>query len=215
MRAALLFLLGMSACASGPPEEPEPTSAEWSEPPALEWSEPNSAGWSLPTRVEGPEPTDPADLYNLGVAYYRGETVERDVDRAAEYWRKAADKGHIKAHNSLAYMVYYGRGAPRDPQEGLRLWLYAAERGHAESQFHLASAYMVGREVDRDYVVAYAWASAAEFYAAEASDLGGGPKIHQDATALLGTVIRALPLRQTESARVRAREFIRLYGPKE
>ncbi len=193
MTAVLFALLLSSALAVA--EEPNPAPAEAPGEPA--------------------EPTDPIDLYNLGVQYYRGETVERDVDKAAEYWRKAADNGHINAHNGLAYLVFYGRGAPRDPQEGLRLWRFAAERGHAESQFHLASAYMAGREVDRDYVVAHAWVSAAVYYSKEAPDLGGGPKIHKDATALLGTVTRALPASQTEDANARAQKFIRLYGPRE
>ncbi len=194
MTAVLFFALLLSS-APALAEEPNPVPAEALEEPA--------------------EPADPIDLYNLGVEYYRGETVERDVDKVAEYWRKAADKGHINAHNGLAYLVFYGRGAPRDPQEGLRLWRFAAKRGHAESQFHLASAYMAGREVDRDYVVAYAWASAAVHYSKEAPDLGGGPKIHKDATALLGTVTRALPASQTGAANARAQEFIRLYGPRE
>jgi TPR repeat protein len=158
---------------------------------------------------------DPIAQYNLGVDYYRGDRVERDVAKAAELWRKAAASGHVNASNSMAYLVFYGRGVPRDPAEGLRLWQFAAERGHAESQFHLASAYMAGREVARSYVVAYAWASAAVHYSEAAADLGGGPQIHRDASALLVTVRTALPKDQTPAAEARAREFIAAYGPRE
>ena len=157
---------------------------------------------------------DPIAQYNLGVELYRGERVERDLARAAVLWRSAAEAGHVNAHNSLAYLVFYGRGAPRDPAEGLRLWRFAAERGHAESQFHLASAYMTGRDIDRDLVLAYAWARTAVHDAEAVPELGGGPRVQRNASALLAEVRAILPEESRGVAESRAQEFIRVYGPR-
>ena len=151
--------------------------------------------------------------YNLGVELYRGERVEQNLEKAAGLWRMSVEQGNVPAHNSLGYLAFFGRGVPRDPEEGLRLWRYAAERGHAESQFHIASVYMTGRHLPRDYVLAYAWAKTSAHYAEAVAELGGGPKVAQDARTLMQEARENLAGRQRKRADKRATEFIAKYGP--
>ncbi len=156
---------------------------------------------------------DAAAQYNLGVELYRGERVEQDLEKAAALWQMSVASGNVPAHNSLGYLVFYGRGVPRDPEEGLRLWRFAAERGHAESQFHIASVYMTGRHLARDYTLAYAWAKTSAHYAEGVAELGGGPKVAQDARTLMQEARENLAGRQQKRADKRAAEFIASYGP--
>lgn len=158
---------------------------------------------------------DPVAQYNLGVERYRGKCVQRDLTQAASLWRRAAAAGHVPAHNSLAYLTFRGHGIPRDPAEAFRLWRFAAERGHPESQFFLASAYMTGREVGRNYVLAYAWASASVHYAELGPDLGADPDVAGRARLVLTEVRRELSGRAAERAEAKAREFIASFGPRE
>jgi TPR repeat protein len=157
---------------------------------------------------------DPVAQYNLGIERYRGECIERDLTRAAALWRSAAAAGSLPAHNSLGYLTFRGHGVPRDPAEAFRLWRFAAERGHPESQFFLASAYMTGREIARDYVLAYAWASASVHYAELGSDLGADPEVASRARLVLREVKRELSDRVARRAEEKAREFIASFGPR-
>jgi TPR repeat protein len=156
---------------------------------------------------------DPTAQYNLAVELYRGEKVEKDLERAAELFRSSAASGHVPAHANLAHLVFYGHGLARDPEEGIRLWRFAAERGHAEAQLHLASVYMTGRQIGRDYVLAYAWAKTSVYYAKAAPELGGGSHVAEEASTLMRQARKELGDKRAELAEKRAASFISSYGP--
>jgi TPR repeat protein len=64
-------------------------------------------------------------LYRLGVMYYRGEGVIKDVDMARELWVRAASGGHIYARRNLALMLMSGRSGIKRIPDGIRAWLGA------------------------------------------------------------------------------------------
>ncbi len=181
--------------------------------PALTLAEPSTS--DLGELASKAAQDDPVAQYNLGVEYYRGERVERNLEKAAALWKNAAAVGNVPASNSLAYLTFYGKGIPRDAEEGIRLWRYAAERGHAEAQFQLASVYMSGRHVSRSYVLAYAWASASVHYAEATTELGGDPEVTANARLLQQGARAALSNKQRELAETRAQEFIAVYHPRD
>ena len=43
--------------------------------------------------------------YQLGLLYEYGNGVEKDIARAVEYYQKAAEQGHPKAHATLEINV--------------------------------------------------------------------------------------------------------------
>lgn len=51
---------------------------------------------------------------NLGDAYYYGYDVEKDFDKAIEWFKKAAAKGNADALFSVGYMYDYGEGVEED-----------------------------------------------------------------------------------------------------
>jgi len=59
-----------------------------------------------------------------------GLGVERDIDRAAELFRRAADGGDAEAQYALAVMLQTGVGQVRDPTEAERWLQRAADQGY-------------------------------------------------------------------------------------
>jgi len=93
----------------------------------------------------------------MGVRYAAGNGVTRDDREAADWYRKAAERGHAAAQFNLA--VRYGQGRGIDASDGLAAWWYrqAADQGHAPAQFNLGVRYAHGDGVAQDLVEAYWW----------------------------------------------------------
>jgi uncharacterized protein len=81
----------------------------------------------------------------LGTLYATGDwTGPRDSARAAEWYRRAAERGHPDAQYNLGFMYLLGEGVQVDPGEGL-LWLRrSAEQGDEQSLRLLADLYRKG-----------------------------------------------------------------------
>jgi len=82
---------------------------------------------------------------DLGALYATGDwTGPHDPVRAAEWYRRAADRGHADAQYNLGFMYLLGQGVPSDPKEGLRWLLSAADQGDEASFRLLADLYRDG-----------------------------------------------------------------------
>ena len=57
---------------------------------------------------------DPASLYQLGLAHYRGRGVARDRVRAFELMLQAARTGYATAEYGVGLLYKTGRGTARD-----------------------------------------------------------------------------------------------------
>lgn len=62
--------------------------------------------------------------YMLGVMCFNGDGVEKDLVRAAQWYRKAADSGHESAQYELALCYLYGDGVEESYDEAI-YWLKA------------------------------------------------------------------------------------------
>jgi len=97
-------------------------------------------------------------LYRSGSNYYYGLGVAKDINKAAELWEKAANKGLARAQFHLANLYERGGdGLQPDPQKALNWYIMAAWQGHAEAQLILAQKYTAGDGVPQDYPTAYKW----------------------------------------------------------
>ena len=63
---------------------------------------------------------------------------EGDYDAAFEYFTKAAELGHSKAHFKLGMMYRNGRGVEKDEEKVVYHWEKAAIGGHPEARHNLA-----------------------------------------------------------------------------
>jgi TPR repeat protein len=83
--------------------------------------------------------------YDLGFLYESGWGVARDYEKAARWYRLAANSGDMRATFNLGVMVLEGLGTDADYALGLELVTQAAENGHRKAQEFLAEAYRKGR----------------------------------------------------------------------
>lgn len=96
-------------------------------------------------------------MYNLGLAYYKGDKAPKDYGEAVKWWRKAAEMNLVIAQANLA--VCYGRGLGVSPnQTEATLWyLRAAEQGDVSSQYVMARRYEDGYGVDKNIQQSAKW----------------------------------------------------------
>jgi TPR repeat protein len=102
---------------------------------------------------------DPVSQVAVGEVYAAGNGVARDYKQAAEWYRKAADKGDIAAEMHLAALYRDGGGKyfVRDMAQAAEWYRKAAEQGDVTAQGILGTLYSVGQGVPLSYPDAYYW----------------------------------------------------------
>ena len=95
--------------------------------------------------------------YALGVAYYKGEGVKKNLDQAIAWFRKAADNGHQIAMFNLGAAYWEGRGVRQNYAQAAEWWRRSAEKGEAVAQYNLALCYHSGKGVEFDLQKAKHW----------------------------------------------------------
>ena len=95
---------------------------------------------SIEQYIEAAEGGDSKAQHNLGIFYLQGIGVEKDVDKAFEWIKKAARQGEL---------VY------DDVNKAIELIRSAAEQGESESQYNLALCYLRGFGIWPDGFIIY------------------------------------------------------------
>ena len=72
---------------------------------------------------------DPRSFYQIGFMYDHGEGVPQDGKEAAEWYRKAAEKGNIPAQYRLGVIYANGYGVEQDMKEAEKWYKKAANQG--------------------------------------------------------------------------------------
>ena len=65
-----------------------------------------------------------------GLMYSDGNGVPQNYEKAAFWYRKAAEQGHADAQNNLAARYATGTGVAKDLAEALKWYRAAAAQGH-------------------------------------------------------------------------------------
>jgi TPR repeat protein len=89
--------------------------------------------------------------------YAEGEGVPKDLARAAEWYRRAADRGLPAAQFNVGLAYAYGFGVEKDEAEAVRWFERAADAGHEMAQKHLGLAYLMGKGIEKDEARALMW----------------------------------------------------------
>lgn len=102
-----------------------------------------------------PETADAA--FHQGVRYKEGDGVAQSDEKAATYFRQAADAGHADAQFLLGLALQTGRGVAKDPAEALSWYRKAGVQGHTEGQFLAGLMHRRGLGTKKDPVAAFDW----------------------------------------------------------
>lgn len=101
---------------------------------------------------------DAASIYRQALDYEQGRNGKtKDLARAAELFRQAAEKGHVRAMSDLGFALANARGVERDFNESNRWYRRAAARGNSRAMNNLGFAYERGRGVEKDFAEAVRW----------------------------------------------------------
>ena len=177
--------------------------------------------------------------FSIGLRYYKGESVEKDDVKAAEWFRKAAEQGLAESQNKLGLVYYRGEGVPQDDVEAVKWFRRAAEQGNARAQHSLGLMYAEGQGVPEDDAKAVKWyRKAAEQGLAEAQHSLGlmyseGEGVPQDdvegyawyllwaktdgddfSNTMISFLEKDLTTEQKVKGQVRSLDLHRLYGAK-
>ena len=89
--------------------------------------------------------------FKLATMYHSGQgNIQKDLKKAFEWDKKAAEQGHIPSQYRLAHMYYYANGIPPDWKEGFRLFEQAAQQGYLPARHELARMLYHGHGTPKD-----------------------------------------------------------------
>lgn len=99
--------------------------------------------------------------YALGVAYANEIGVDRDFEKAVNYWREGANAGDADCQTSLGMIYQAGdripSGIEADPAEAANWYRMAAEQDHTDAIWHLAGMLARGIGVEQNDKEALVW----------------------------------------------------------
>jgi TPR repeat protein len=95
--------------------------------------------------------------YLLGTFSRDGTGGKKDNAEAVRWFRKAADKEHVFAMSSLAWMYQQGRGVQKDDKQAVRWYRQAADKEDPGAMTNLGWMYAQGRGVEKDDREAVRW----------------------------------------------------------
>lgn len=93
------------------------------------------------------------DCYNQGVLSFESQNCME----AADWFKKAANKGHSRAQCFLGYLYENGIGVEKSDIEAVNWYAKAAEQGETLAQNNLGSMYREGKGVQRNVDEAARW----------------------------------------------------------
>uniref|UniRef100_A0A8C4SBW5 Death ligand signal enhancer n=1 Tax=Erpetoichthys calabaricus TaxID=27687 RepID=A0A8C4SBW5_ERPCA len=95
--------------------------------------------------------------FNVGVCYEKGKGVQKNIEKAALYFKWAAASGHIQAQYRYAKYILNSKHLMQaeDVQEAISLLKQAAESGLKEAQAYLGVLYAQEPHVDKRKAVGY------------------------------------------------------------
>ncbi len=94
---------------------------------------------------------EPEAQHDLAAIYTAGHAdVPQDYNRAAFWFREAAQNGVANARYNLGVLYHQGLGVQRDMGEAIKWYRSAASLNHPEAQYNLGIAYIEGIGVSYD-----------------------------------------------------------------
>lgn len=107
------------------------------EPPALD----------IPALERRARDGDAQAQFELGRAYFRGEGVGKNVQKAGELFAEAAEAGNADAMFGMGFLSLSGEAGPKDENEAARWFRQGAAAGSLKAKFNLGLMLRQGRSI--------------------------------------------------------------------
>jgi len=85
------------------------------------------------------------------------DTVPKDVEKAVQWFKRAAENGDSWSQHQLAVFYYMGIQVNKDMDEAVKWIRLAADNGEVESQYVLGNMYFAGEGVPQNLTEAARW----------------------------------------------------------
>lgn len=88
--------------------------------------------------------------YSIAIRYERGEGVEKDLQKAFEYYKLSADMGYEKAIFEIAICYKFGRGVEKNLQKTLEYYKISADIGNVVAECAVGECYQYGEGCEKN-----------------------------------------------------------------
>jgi hypothetical protein len=82
---------------------------------------------------------DPVGAYGMGVLYFQGTGVPKDMVQSTGWFQIAAEKGYAPAQYNLGNAYLHGRGIGKDLDQAELWWRKSAQQDYTRAQFNLGA----------------------------------------------------------------------------
>lgn len=106
----------------------------------------SASGVNIAELREKAEQGDAEAQTQLGAQYVKGEALEKDIDAAICWWKKAADSGYAEAQYKLGICYHFGFGVKKSRKLAKRWYEKAASQHHRSAE--AALKIITGEESD-------------------------------------------------------------------
>jgi hypothetical protein len=115
--------------------------------------------WEAKFKKELPkaEQGDVKSQYAVGEMYEKGRGAVRDLNKAFEWYSKAADQGNDKAAYKVGLSYLKGNGVNKDYKKAHSWFKKSADMDYVRAQYYLGEMYENGQGVLKDYDEASKW----------------------------------------------------------
>lgn len=96
-------------------------------------------------------------MFTLGMYYYDGKEVQKDLQKAFEWFAKGAKDCNSKAYYWKGLMLFKGEAPYQDDKEAFNCYHAAACKGIIEAMYDVAICYLQGKGVEKDCENAFLW----------------------------------------------------------
>src|SRR5580700_11488982 len=92
---------------------------------------------------------NPFTYYKLASCYHHGIGSEKNIDRAFEYYLKAAEQGHRESQFYVGYFYECGLGIEQNFKKAAEWYQKAVESNDTAAMYNLAIFYANGKGVEK------------------------------------------------------------------
>ncbi len=123
----------------------------------IAWAETDLSNATVESLIQQAEQDNLQAQVELATRYFKGDGVNQDLQQAAKWYQKLADKEVADAQLTLGLMYIRGDGVQQDNKEAIKWLTRAAEQRIPTAQYLLGVAHEEGHGVDKNLVTALMW----------------------------------------------------------